>query len=304
MPRWRRAAAALALATAAAGAAAQSSGPSSGFCDAPPAFSGAEQDRLLRVAAVVREALAASGTQAAIVARSGQDLARFGMRYSHAGISLAGSANAPWSVRQLFFACDEKRPRLFDQGIAGFVLGTENAALGYLSIVLLPPERAAALARRALDDAQALRLLAGTYSANAYPFDTRYQNCNQWVAELLASTWGELVDGEDLRARAQAWLREQGYEPARFDVGSPFIMMLGWFIPYVHSLDHPLEDRAQSVYRVSMPASIEAFVRAQVPGAERMEICHDERKVVVRRGWVPLGPGCEAGEGDRVVALD
>ena len=226
-------------------------------------------------------------TRVALIARSGQDLARFGQRYSHAGLSLAGSANAPWSVRQLFFSCDEKRPRLFDQGIAGFVLGTENPSLGYVSLLLLPPEVAAPLEQRALDNAYALRLLAGTYSANAYPFEVHFQNCNQWVAELLASTWGDLPDGADLRRRAQAWLREQGYVPTVFDVGSPFIMMLGWFIPYVHSLDHPLEDRAQSIYRVSMPASLEAFVQARVPGAERVEICHDERKVVLRRGGVP-----------------
>ena len=299
-PRWRRAA--LALALAAAGAGAQAGSP--GFCDAQLKLDGTQQDRLLRVAAVVRDTLAASGTRVALIARSGQDLARVGQRNSHAGLSLAGSANAPWSVRQLFFSCDEKRPRLFDQGIAGFVLGTENPSLGYVSLLLLPPEVAAPLEQRALDNAYALRLLAGTYSANAYPFEVHFQNCNQWVAELLASTWGDLPDGADLRRRAQAWLREQGYVPTVFDVGSPFIMMLGWFIPYVHSLDHPLEDRAQSIYRVSMPASLEAFVQARVPGAERVEICHDERKVVLRRGGVPLGPGCEAAEGDRVVALD
>jgi hypothetical protein len=239
----------------------------------------------------------------ALIARSGQDLARLGQRYSHAGISLAGSANAPWSVRQLFFACDEQRPRLFDQGIAGFVLGTENPALGYLSIVLLPPAEGAALEFRALDNAAALRLLAGTYSANAYPFDVRYQNCNQWVAEMLAAAWGRLDDGDDLRAHAQRWLQEQAYAPTELDLGSPFVMMLGLFVPWVHAFDHPLEDRARAVYRVSMPESIEAFVRARVPGARRLEVCHDERQVVVREGWSTMGAGCQARAGDRVVSL-
>ena len=35
----------------------------------------------------------------------------------------------------------------------------------------------------------ALALLGREYSANAYPFSPRYQNCNQWVAELLATAW-------------------------------------------------------------------------------------------------------------------
>jgi hypothetical protein len=296
---WRRLSAALALGVTAGAAGAGSLR----YCDRPADLTGIEQDRLLRVAAVVRDELAAAGTRVALIARSGQDLARLGQRYSHAGISLAGSANAPWSVRQLFFACDEQRPRLFDQGIAGFVLGMENPALGYLSIVLLPPAEAATLEFRALDNAAALRLLAGTYSANAYPFDLRYQNCNQWVAEMLAAAWGRLDDGDDLRPRAQQWLQAQGYVPTAFDIGSPFIMMLGLFIPWVHAFDHPIEDRAQSIYRVSMPESIERFVQARVPGARRLELCHDERKVVVREGWSKMGEGCEAGDGDRVVSL-
>ena len=53
------------------------------------------------------------------------DLSRFGVRYSHSGVSLKTGDNAPWSVRQLYYACDEERPRLYDQGLAGFVFGTE-----------------------------------------------------------------------------------------------------------------------------------------------------------------------------------
>ena len=44
---------------------------------------------MLRFAAAVREALAAAGTPAALIARSGTDLSRFGLRYSHAGVALA-----------------------------------------------------------------------------------------------------------------------------------------------------------------------------------------------------------------------
>ena len=53
-----------------------------------------------------------------------------------------------------------------------------------------------------------------------------------------------------------------------------------------------------------MPASIEAFVQARVPGASRMEFCHTEHQVVVHRGWTPIAQGCVAGEQDEVVVLD
>jgi hypothetical protein len=274
------------------------------LCGRSTPLSAAQQDRLLRVADLVKRELDASGARVALVSRSGLDLGRFGIRYSHAGISLKGSANAPWSVRQLYFACDEGRPRLFDQGLAGFLFGTEDPSLGYLSIVLLPSAAAEALERVALDDRHALALLAGRYSANAYPYGLRYQNCNQWVAELLASAWGARGGDADARRSAQQWLAAQGYAPAPVEVGSHWLMLAANFIPWLHSDDHPVEDLYARRFRISLPTSIEAFVRQQLPASTRIELCHDERKVVVRRGWTPIGDGCRAEAGDRVLALD
>lgn len=283
---------------------AQSGSNSTRFCDRPSPLSARQQDRLLQFAAIARRELEASGQSVALVARSGIDLSRFNLRYSHAGVSLKASGNAPWSVRQLYFACDEGRPRLYDQGLAGFVLGTDDAAVGYLSIVWLPREQSAALEHAALDNARALRLLAADYSANAYPFSLRYQNCNQWLVELLAAAWAGLPDDDALRSRAQAWLAGQHYEPQAVDVGSHGLMFAGHFIPWIHYDDHPESDRYALRLRTSLPTSIEAFVRAQVPGARRIELCHDEHRVVIHRGWNPLGEGCRPGPGDEVIALD
>ena len=162
------------------------------YCDAPPSLDARQQDRLLRFAALIRRELAASGQAVALVARSGLDLERFAQRYSHAGVSLRDSPNTPWSVRQLYYACDEGAPRLYDQGLAGFVQGTHDADAGFVSVLLLDADDGAALQRAALDPARALQLLGARYSANAYPFATHYQNCNQWLAELLAAAWGDL----------------------------------------------------------------------------------------------------------------
>ncbi len=277
---------------------------SSRLCDRAAPLTAQQQDRLLRFAAIARDELEGSGQSVALVARSGLALQRLGIRYSHAGVSLKASDNTPWSVRQLYFACDEGRPRLFDQGLAGFLFGTDDPALGYVSIVLLPRDAADALERTALDKARALRLLAASYSANAYAFSLRYQNCNQWLMELLATAWGGLDDGANLRARAQAWLAERNYAPSAIEVGSHALMFAAAFVPWLRMDDHPEDDRFALRFRVSMPASIEAFVRERLPGAERIEMCHDQRQVVVRRGWDPIAEGCVAKAGDRVFALD
>ena len=273
------------------------------FCDRPLSLSAPQKDELFRFGAIVKGELERSGQRVALVARSGLNLARFGVRYSHAGVSLQASANTPWSVRQLYYACDERQPRIFDQGMSGFLLGTDDPAEGYVSIVFLPPAPAAALEAAALSNRRALQVLNPVYSANAYAFGLRYQNCNQWLAELLASAWGEMDDASEPRAQAQQWLRAQGYEPTALDVGGP-LMWLGTLSPFIHSLDHPQIDVEAGIYRVSMPAAIDAFVQRTQPGAERVEICHKDRRVVIHRGWDLLAEGCVAGANDTVLALD
>ena len=273
------------------------------FCDRPQVQDAGHQDRILRFAAVVRQELEASGEEIALISRSGVDLRNLGIRFSHSGVSIRDGGEVPWSVRQLYYACDEGRPRLYDQGVAGFLFNGDEPAIAYVSIVLLPHEAATQLKRVALDRQRALRLLAGRYSANAYPFSTRYQNCNQWVVEMMAAAWGDLADGDDLRDRAQAWLAGNGYAPAPIDLDSHPLKFAATFMPLVHLDDHPQDARYGLAFQVSLPESIETFVRERMPLARRIELCHDERQVVIRAGWRPIAEGCRAEDGDRVIKL-
>ena len=273
------------------------------YCDRQAALNAEQKDRLFRFGAIIKTELDISGAQVALVSRSGLDLSRFGLRYSHAGFSLKASANTPWSVRQLYYACDERRPRIFDQGLSGFLLGTDDPSIGYVSVVLMPATAAGELERAALDNGRALQLLNTSYSANAYAWGLQYQNCNQWVVEMLATAWGRIDDVEKARAEAQHWLAEHDYAPSRVEVGNRALMWAGAFVPWLHNDDHPSDDIEHMVYRVSMPASIEGFVRATLPAASRIEFCHTERYVVVHRGWEPIAEGCTPGAQDTVITL-
>jgi hypothetical protein len=274
------------------------------WCEPLTTLSAPQQDQMLRFTAAVKAQLAQSGQPAALVSRSGLDLSRIGLRYSHAGISLQHSPSNPWAVRQLYYACDEQQPRLYDQGLTGFLLGSNDPALGYISVISLPDAAAQTLAQTALDKARALQLLHPAYSANAYAFSTVYQNCNQWVAELLASAWGPSLDPQRPRAAAQTWLQQAGYQPSVIDVGWGPLRWFGSLVPWLHSDDHPAEALARGLYQVSMPASLEAFVRQQVPGATRTEFCHTAQQMVIHQGWEPVAEGCVPGEGDLVMSLD
>jgi hypothetical protein len=273
------------------------------YCQGQTEPSAVVQDRLIQVAGVVKAELERSGHSMAIVARSGLALQRFDQRYSHAGVSLQSSPNTPWSVRQLYYACDEQRPRIFDQGMAGFVLGANDAAEGYISILLMPQDAAQPLERAALDEHSALQLLGATYSANAYAFGQQYQNCNQWLAELLASAWGPPLVDEDGRGQAQQWLHAQGYAPSVIRLGWRPLVWLAGLLPWLHNDDHPQDDLADAQYSVSMPQSIAAFVHARLPQATHIEVCYTDRQVVVHHGWEPIAPGCLPGSDDVVTAL-
>jgi hypothetical protein len=280
-------AAALALLAAAAQAGALPRG-----CDPNREVTAAQQDRLLRFTAIVRQVLADSGSTAALIARSGTDLSRFGLRYSHAAVALASGLDTPWAVRQLYYACAEGAPRLFDQGLAGFVSGSDDVDVGYVSVLLLPPEAAARLAATTLDKPVALGLLNARYSANAYPFSTRYQNCNQWVAELLAAASA----GQRTREDAQAWLRREGYAPELVQAPG-WLLLAGHAMPWLHFDDQPREQLRAGAVQTSLPASLEAFALRLWPTARRIEFCHGPR-------GAPLAAGCVPGGDDLVTALD
>lgn len=297
----------IAFAAPAAAFSGAGSGPQSLiFCDTQARLTAGQQDRLLQFGEVANRVLADAGAPVALVSRSGLNLARFGVRYSHAGLALRDSGHGTYAVRQLYYACDEGRPRLFDQGMGGFVSGTDDPRLGYLSILLLRGPRAEALARAALDRPAALSLVAGRYSANAYPFSIRYQNCNQWVAELMALAWSRepaAVSGERPREAAQAWLRQAGYAPPPVQVDSHLTKFAAGFVPWVHLDDHPDDVRYGLSFQVSLPTSLETFLRTQIDETSHVEMCHDERHVVVRRDGAPMGEGCTPGPGDEVLPL-
>lgn len=273
------------------------------FCGEAKPQSARQQDRVLQFASVIRQALQASGEDVALIGRSGMDLSRFQLNYSHGGVLLRSSGDVPWSVRQLYYDCEQGKPRLFDQGLAGFLMSAEAPDLAYVSVVLLPAAEASRLREAALDLPRVSRLLAATYSANAYPFSTRYQNCNQWVAELLAAAWAPLPDSPALRSEAQAWLQQAGYNPQPVAIDSHLTKLVGSLLPLVHLDDHPEDVQLGMAFQFSLPGDIEAFVRQHAPGARRIEFCHDTKRVVVREGWQPLGTQCapDASLGDRVL---
>lgn len=285
---------------------AQAGLPDGVFCPTPPPSSASSVDAFLQMAALIQDEWRVRAAPVALVSRSGLNLGAIGHRYSHAGFlrqaprtGASGTAETA-AVRQLYFDCETAQPRVFDEGLAGFVRGVATDALPRFSAVWWPAEEAAVLALGVEDDELALAMLATTYQAQAHVWSLRTQNCNQWLAEVLAAAFG----GARQRASAQQWLRAQGYSGSVVQL--PWV---GWLVaaavlPHMGLQHHPEEDLQALRLEVALPASVEAFVRRRWPQAQRVEWCLRGREVVVRRGWEPLDAVCTPRPGDEVRHLN
>lgn len=150
--------------------------------------------------------LDASGAEVVVLARAGQDLSRYHLRWSHLG--WAYRSGAGWRVVHKLNACGSARADLFRQGLGEFFL---DDLFEYRAAYAIPtPELQARLKALLQDNARVALLHTPDYSMLAYPWAQRYQQSNQWAIETLALTQdADITD----RGRAQAWLRFRGYEP-------------------------------------------------------------------------------------------
>jgi hypothetical protein len=167
--------------------------------------------RAMSLAANVAQALDASGAQVAAIGRIGQDLSRWGQRYSHMGLVYRDGDR--WRVVHKLNQCATAQASIYRQGLGEFFL--DDLVEYQAGIVVFTPEVQATLRPALSDNAQLARLHTRAYNMVAYPWSTRYQQSNQWVLETLALTQDRAAD---TRERAQAWLQLHDYRPATLHV--------------------------------------------------------------------------------------
>lgn len=193
--------------------------------------------RSLDLALKTAQALDASGAQVVLLARAGQDLSRYGLRWSHLGFAYRDDAGH-WRVLHKLNACGSPHADLYRQGLAQFFLDDLHQ---YRAAWVVPtPELQARLRLLLADDRRVAALHQGAYSMLAYPWATSYQQSNQWAIETLAFAAEPQADRRD---RAQAWLKLQGYVPTTLHIGT--LERLGANVSQAHIAfdDHPTGQR-------------------------------------------------------------
>lgn len=173
-------------------------------------------ERSLVLAERTMNALDASGAQVVLLARAGQDLTKYGLRWSHMGLAYKAPARVGeddgrgyvWRVLHKLNHCGTQEAALYRQGLGDFFLDD----LWRLEAAWVVPTREVQLKLHALllDERRAKALHHAPYNLVSYPWSRKYQQSNQWAIETLAAAMEPSVYS---RERAQEWLRFQGYEP-------------------------------------------------------------------------------------------
>lgn len=148
-----------------------------------------------------------------VLARAGQDLREYGLRYSHLG--LAYKDGAQWRVVHKLNQCGSDQAFLYRQGLGDFFLDTPFEYIA--GVVMLAPEVQAKVLPLLKDDARVQQLNTRHYNMLAYPWSQQHQQSNQWAIETLALALSPDVGN---REQAQAWLRLKGYEPTELHLSA------------------------------------------------------------------------------------
>jgi hypothetical protein len=217
----------------------------------------AEIQQSLALAEHTLQALDASGAQTVLIARAGQDLSAYGLRYSHFGYAYRDPDARAWRIVHKLNHCGTDRAALYRQGLADFFM---DQPWRYEAGIVVPtPAVQQALLPVLRDNAQAARLNTPAYSMVAYPWAQRYQQSNQWALETLALA---LDPDARTRAQAQAWLQLKGYQPTTLHL--PAFKRLGAQLTAANVAfdDHPNERRFAGRIDTVTVDSVFAFVRS------------------------------------------
>ncbi len=193
----------------------------------------------MQLAERTSQQLDASGARVVILARAGQDLSKYGLRYSHLGIAYK-TDEGPWRVVHKLNHCGTAVAAVYRQGLGEFFLDDLWRYEAAWSVPT-PAVQAQLMAALREPDARLVRLNMAPYSTVSYAWGQKYQQSNQWAIETLAAAMEPATIGT--RAQAQAWLQFKGYEPTTLNLGP--LTRLGGRVGSANIAfdDHPNEKR-------------------------------------------------------------
>jgi hypothetical protein len=243
-------------------------------CEAPKPPSAQVIEQGMNLAERTLKALdaehAKSGAKVVVLARAGQDLSKYNLRYSHLGFAYK-TPEGRWLVAHKLNTCGTAEASLYRQGLGEFFL---DDLFRYEAAWIVPTREVQDKLHPALLDNRRLAAMhIKPYNMVSYVWGTRYQQSNQWAIETLASAMESSIktrDPEDARLareRAQAWLQFKGFEPTTLNI--PPLTRLGGRITAANIAfdDHPNQKRFSDRIETVTVDSVFAWMQRSGLGA-------------------------------------
>ena len=238
-------------------------------CAEPQALKPQTIASALGLATRTLNALDASGAKVVMLARAGQDLSKYGLRYSHFGWAYRqddGQGGHVWRVLQKLNQCGTAEAAIYRQGLGEFFLDDlwQYEAAWVVPKAQVQEQLLALLA----NEQRAVQLQHKAYSMVSYVWGLKYQQSNQWAIETLALAMTPSADDRWGRPQAQSWLREQGYQPGVLNIGA--LTRLGARVSAANVAfdDHPNEKRfSDRIETVTVDSVFAWMIRAGLADA-------------------------------------
>jgi hypothetical protein len=205
----------------------------------------------------VRDQLEKSGASAAFIGRIGLDLSEYGQRFTHLGLAVRDHVRKRWQVLHLMNACGKSESNILLQPLEKFYAVSLFDAQ---ALLLTPSYSQQALLRTAFMNPVTAKLLhQPSYNLIAHPFNTRFQNSNQWILETSALAWADAGSIQS-RVQAQAWLKQKGFVPSSIRISNLKRSGARLFSAHVSFADHTEEEYQHQAYQVVTVEAVEQFL--------------------------------------------
>lgn len=196
--------------------------------------------------------------QVALISRTGCDLTRFRFdgeppTYTHTGFALRDADG--WRVLQMLNTHEGPEGHLYRQSVVDFFRDDPHE---YRCGVLVPSPVLQRRLAEILNSPLAYELYTSRYNRVAYPLSTRYQNSNQWVAELLGAAQSSL----GTRPQIQRFLAREGLRPSVLRrAGVLKQSVIGLVCRNTRFDDHPVRNRLAGKIAFVTETSIRRYLQ-------------------------------------------
>ncbi len=222
--------------------------------------------KALTLAKHAQDGLESSGTDVALIARVGQDLSKYGLRYSHFGFALRNADGKGWTILHQLNQCSTAESGLYREGLGNFFL---DDMFAYETLIVVPGKETRRRLAEVLAGELPARMHGLPYNMVAYAFSTKYQNSNQWALELIAAasaSEGQVAS----RQGAQSWLRSAGFQPITLNIDAMTRLGSRLFKANIAFDDHPFDRRMAGKIDTVTVDSVFRFVESRDPDARRI----------------------------------